>query len=262
MAIITYPLNGITYDATDAETYLNTRTSGVYDSDDSFPLTLAGGRNVTVGVGQAWIRNEEFAGKSVCNTAPVTLTFDLADGSLNRYDRIVLRFDKANSRSVLAIVKGESANTPLPPNVTRTSDIYELGLYLVYFAAGSTTISASDVTDTRGDTTVCGRMSDGVSGYNSIQQQIDRMTNITHITLRAADWVASSLSNAAWEQSPTVQGATEDSDFDWYLDCRPTEAQYYGFGYISAAEGLTNKIRFTCTSDKPTADLPIKIRGI
>lgn len=262
MAIITYPLNGITYDATDAETYLSTRTSGVFDSDDSFPLTVVGGRSVSIGTGQAWIRNEDFAGKSVCSNSAVLLTFDLADGSLNRYDRIVLRFDKVNARTELAIVKGSNASAPTPPAITRTADIYELGLYVVYFAAGSTTISLSDVTDTRSDPSVCGRMSDGVSGLNSMQQQIDKITSVSHITLTTAGWTQSSLSGTAWEQTVTVFGARADSEFDWYLDCRPTEAQYDGFSYISAAEGLENQIRFTCVSDKPTADLPIKIRGI
>lgn len=262
MAIITYPLNGITYDASDAETYLNTRTSGVYDSDESFPISIASGRTVSIGSGQAWIKNEEFAGKSVCSTTAVSLTFDLADGSLNRYDRVVLRFDRINSRSELAILKGQNAATPTPPAITRTADVYELGLYLVYLPAGSTTVTMNNVTDTRGDASVCGRMSDGVSGLNQMQQEIDKITNITHITLLTADWVSSSLSGATWEQVVDVQGATENSEFDWYLDCRPTETQYYGYSYISAAEGLNNQIRFTCVSDKPLADLPIKIRGI
>lgn len=261
MAIITYPLNGITYDATDAETYLCTRTSGVFDSDESFAISVIGGRSVSISKGQAWIKNEEFSGKSVCNTAAVMLSFDLADGSLNRYDRIVLRFNKVNSRSELAIVKGQNASTPTPPSITRTADVYELGLYLVYFPAGSTTISLSDITDTRADSTVCGRMGDGVSGLNEMQAQIDKLTSVTHITLLASGWVSSST-GAAWEQVVTVLGARETSEFDWYLDCAPTEAQYYGYSYISAAEGLENRVRFTCVMDKPTADIPIKIRGI
>lgn len=262
MAIITYPLNGITYDASDAETYLCTRTSGVFDSDDSFPISIVGGRSVNIGTGQAWIKNEDFAGKSICSNSTVMLSFDLADGSLNRYDRIVLRFDKVNSRSELAIVKGQNAATPTAPAITRTSDIFELGLYLIYFAAGSTTISTSDITDTRSDPSVCGRMGDGVSGLNGIQQQVDKLTSVSHITLPVSGWTASSISGVAWEQTATVFGARADSEFDWYLDCRPTEAQYYSYSYISAAEGLENQIRFTCVADKPTADLPIKIRGI
>lgn len=261
MAIITYPLNGITYDATDAETYLSTRTSGVFDSDESFPLSVVGGRSVSIGKGQAWIKNEEFSGKSVCNNAAVMLTFDLADGSLNRYDRVVLRFSKVNSRSELAIVKGQNASTPTPPTITRTAEVFELGLYLIYFPAGSTTISLSDVTDTRSDPTVCGRMGDGVSGLNTMQQQIDRLTSVTHITLLASGWIAST-GGSAWEQTVTVLGARETSEFDWYLDCEPTEAQYYGYSYISAAEGLENQIKFTCVMDKPSANIPIKIRGI
>lgn len=262
MAIITYPLNGITYDASDAETYLSTRASGVYDTDESFALSIIGGRSISISSGQAWIKNEEFAGKSVCSTTAVTLSFDLADGSLNRIDRVVLRFDNANSRSELAIKKGISAQNPVAPDITRTSDIYELGLYMVYFPAGATTISLSDVTDTRADRSVCGRMSDGISGYNKMQEQIDKLTSVIHTKLLANRWDASTNANAAWQQTLTILGARDDSEFDWYLDCIPSENEYYGYSYVSAAEPIEDAIIFYCVSDKPLVDLPIKIKGI
>ena len=53
MAIVTYPLNGITYNAEDAETYLSTRVSGVYASENCFDLTITADRTVTIGPGLA-----------------------------------------------------------------------------------------------------------------------------------------------------------------------------------------------------------------
>ena len=64
MSIVTYPLNGITYNAEDAETYLSTRVSGVYASENCFDLTITADRTVTIGPGLAWVRNTRFAGKS------------------------------------------------------------------------------------------------------------------------------------------------------------------------------------------------------
>ena len=40
--IITYPENGITYDADDASGYLSTRLSGVYSADEDFAVTANG----------------------------------------------------------------------------------------------------------------------------------------------------------------------------------------------------------------------------
>ena len=40
MSIITYPLNGVTYDAEDVSTYLCTRTSGVYAKDTNYAVSV------------------------------------------------------------------------------------------------------------------------------------------------------------------------------------------------------------------------------
>ena len=44
--IITYPENGITYDADDASGYLATRLSGVYSAEEDFSVTAQGGLSV------------------------------------------------------------------------------------------------------------------------------------------------------------------------------------------------------------------------
>lgn len=54
--IITYPENGITYDADDASGYLATRLSGVYSAEEDFAVTAQGGLSVQVSAGQAWVR--------------------------------------------------------------------------------------------------------------------------------------------------------------------------------------------------------------
>lgn len=48
MSIITYPLNGVTYDAEDVSTYLCTRTSGVYSKDTNYAVSVTGARQITV----------------------------------------------------------------------------------------------------------------------------------------------------------------------------------------------------------------------
>ena len=79
MAITTYPLNGIDYYAENAETYLCTRTSGVYSADDNFQASVTGDRQITISKGLAWIKNAEAAGKSVYNDSDVALDVPIAD---------------------------------------------------------------------------------------------------------------------------------------------------------------------------------------
>mgnify|MGYP007130281356 FL=1 len=169
MAIVTYPLNGITYNAEDAETYLSTRVSGVYASENCFDLTITADRTVTIGPGLAWVRNTRFAGKSICNREVLALAIPMADSSKPRTDRIVLRYDKAENKSELVVKTGTPGSAAAAPDVVQTELVYELGLYTVLVAAGSTVVKVADVTDTRLDEQVCGLMRDGVTGLPTAQ---------------------------------------------------------------------------------------------
>lgn len=169
MAIVTYPLNGITYNAEDAETYLSTRISGIYAADDCFDLSITADRTVTIGPGLAWVRNTRFAGKSICNREVLALAIPMADSSKPRTDRIVLRYDKAENKSELAVKTGTPGSAAAAPDVVQTELVYELGLYTVLVAAGSTVVKVADVTDTRLNEQVCGLMRDGVTGLPTAQ---------------------------------------------------------------------------------------------
>lgn len=171
MAIVTYPLNGIDFSAEDAETYLCTRTSGVFSADGNFQASVTGDRQVSISPGLAWIKNSEFSGKSVCNTEPVPVEIPIADGTRPRIDRIVLRFDKAKNESRIVLKQGTPSSAPSAKEVERTGLIYELGLCTVYIKAASTIISNGDVTSTLLDESVCGLMRDGVTGIPTAQLQ-------------------------------------------------------------------------------------------
>lgn len=188
MAIVTYPLNGITYNAEDAETYLSTRISGIYAADDCFDLSITADRTVTIGPGLAWVRNTRFAGKSICNREVLELTIPMADSSKPRTDRIVLRYDKAENKSELVVKTGTPGSAAAAPDVVQTELIYELGLYTVLVAAGSTVVKAADVTDTRLNEQVCGLMRDGVTGLPTAQiaRQADALLDAIKAEYRGA----------------------------------------------------------------------------
>lgn len=163
--IITYPENGITYDADDASGYLSTRLSGVYSADEDFAVTANGGLTVTVSAGQAWVRPVRFRGRSIIMEQPETVTLTAADAVRSRIDRLVLRYDAAARKTRLQVLEGTpDSASPTAPEITRTALVYDLCLADIRRPAGSTEITAADITDTRTDEAVCGLMRDGVTG--------------------------------------------------------------------------------------------------
>ena len=163
--IITYPEQGITYDADDASGYLATRDSGVYSAQEDFAVTTAGDLSVTVSAGHAWVRPARFRGRSIIMEQPATLTLTAADPTRTRIDRIVLRYDAAARKTSLIVLEGTpDSSSPAAPAITRTALVYDLCLAEIHRTAGSTAVTSADITDTRTDEDVCGIMRDGVTG--------------------------------------------------------------------------------------------------
>ena len=171
MSIITYPLNGVVYSAEDVATYLCTRTSGVYSKETNFAVSTTGTRQITVAPGLAWINYDDFKGVSVCSREENVLTVPEADNTLNRVDRVVLQFDTSENIAAIKLKTGTPAVAAQPPDILQNHNQYELGLCTISVPAGSTAVTAADITDTRADETVCGVMRDGVTGIPTAQLQ-------------------------------------------------------------------------------------------
>ena len=182
MSIITYPLNGVTYDAEDVSTYLCTRTSGVYAKDTNYAVSVTGPRQITVAPGLAWINYDDFKGVSACSREAVNLTVPDADGTLPRIDRVVLQFDTAANLTAVKLKPGTPAAAPEPPAILQNHNQYELGLCTVSVPAGSSVVTAADITDTRADEAVCGVMRDGVTGIPTAQLQAQALAIMTQLS--------------------------------------------------------------------------------
>ena len=164
MSIITYPLDGVTYDAEDVSTYLCTRTSGVYAKDTNYAVSVTGPRQIAVAPGLAWINYDDFKGVSACSREAVNLIVPDADSTLPRIDRVVLQFDTAANLTAVKLKPGTPAAAPEPPDILQNHNQYELGLCTISVPAGSAAVTSADITDTRTDEAVCGLMRDGVTG--------------------------------------------------------------------------------------------------
>ena len=181
--IITYPENGITYDADDASGYLSTRLSGVYSADEDFAVTANSDLTVTVSAGQAWVRPARFRGRSIIMEQPETVTLTAADAVRSRIDRLVLRYDAAARKTRLQVLEGTpDSASPTAPEITRTALVYDLCLAEIRRPAGSTEITAADITDTRADEAVCGVMRDGVTGIPTAQLQAQALAIMTQLS--------------------------------------------------------------------------------
>ena len=171
MSIITYPLNGVVYSAEDVATYLCTRTSGVYSKETNFAVSNTGTRQITVAPGLAWINYDDFKGISVCSREENVLTVPEADNTLNRVDRVVLQFDTSENIAAIKLKTGTPAVAAQPPDILQNHNQNELGLCTISVPAGSTAVTAADITDTRADEAICGVMRDGVTGIPTAQLQ-------------------------------------------------------------------------------------------
>ena len=163
--IITYPEDGIRYDADDASGYLATRLSGVYSAEEDFSVTAQGGLSVQVSAGQAWVRPARFKGRSIIMEQPTTVVLTEADPVRSRIDRVVLRYDAAAKKTSLQVLDGTpDSAAPAAPEISRTELVYDLCLAEIRRPAGSTAVTTADITDTRADEAICGVMRDGVTG--------------------------------------------------------------------------------------------------
>lgn len=162
--IVLYPANGFDFDAADVAAYLAGLTSGVFSGAEDFPVTAAGGLKVTVGAGRGWVHPSRFTGYSITKREADTLALPLADPSLPRIDRIVMRYDAGARAASLQVLQGTASSTPTAPAISRTELIYDLCLAEITRPAGSISISTGQITDTRLDEALCGLVRDGVTG--------------------------------------------------------------------------------------------------
>jgi hypothetical protein len=164
--IVTYPLDGPTYDAEDAAAYFSTRTSGVFSTEEDFAVTVAedGGTAVTVGAGRAWMHVSRFTGQSVTLREARTVELPFADSNLPRIDAVVLRYDATARTTTLEVLQGTPSSEPAAPAISHTELVYDLCLCQISRPAGQTALTTANLTDTRTDEALCGLMRDGVTG--------------------------------------------------------------------------------------------------
>lgn len=213
--IVLYPANDCDFDAADVAAYLAGLTSGVFSGAEDFPVTAAGGLTVIVGAGRGWVHPSRFTGYSITKREADTLTMPLADPSLPRIDRIVMRYDAGARAASLHVLQGTASSTPTAPAISRTELIYDLCLAEITRPAGSTAVTTGQITDTRLDEKLCGIVRDGVTGIPTDELLAAARERIATLEENASNSAAAAKDSAeAAKSSETKSAASEKNAKD------------------------------------------------
>lgn len=162
--------------------------NGVY-ANELAPTATNENMSITHGSGHAWINGVLYE-----NATPFVLDIATADGSLNRYDSLMLRLNLSINETYATIVQGEYAANPTPPACIRNADTFDLKICDIYIPAGCTKITQDQVIDTRLDSSVCGvpvfpvEHLDTTTFYKQISADLAKFKNVEQADF--SEWVA------------------------------------------------------------------------
>lgn len=150
--------------------WLHGRTSGVFGAQNNAAVKVAGAMSVSVTDGVGWMANGNGDGvvwwnsHNADNGTELTLTVSPADSTLNRIDRVIVEWPTTNYADLPAIkiLKGSGASNAVPPALTNNTTVRQISLARIRIPAGTTSITASMITDERMDKSVCGIVTDTV----------------------------------------------------------------------------------------------------
>lgn len=139
--------------------------------DNDLYVSAAGGMALSVGSGRAWINGRWYYNDSAYTayTVPTAPT-----GDRGRIDRVALRLTiSGETQNILLVyLTGTAAVTPVAPELTRNSTVYEIALADIAVNPNVTQITAADITDQRGNAEVCGWITSPV-GYDDYFTALD-----------------------------------------------------------------------------------------
>ncbi|EPY2286647.1 hypothetical protein ACXAT6_003926, partial [Clostridium sporogenes] len=148
-------------------------SNGVFPNpSNSLQVIANNDMTITIKAGKGWIN-----GAIYINTDDYILNIDVADGVLNKIDRVVLRMDTTLRKIYAYVKKGIFASSPTAPALQRDADAYELGIADIYVKAGTISITQADITDLRLNKDLCGIV-------HGVVDQVDTTTLFNQYTER------------------------------------------------------------------------------
>lgn len=205
--------------------WLHGRTSGVFGAQNNAAVKVAGAMSVAVTDGVGWMANGNGDGvvwwnsHNADNGTELTLTVSPADSTLNRIDRVIVEWPTTNYADLPAIkiLKGSGASNAVPPALTNNTTVRQISLARIRIPAGTTTITASMITDERMDRSVCGIVTENVSIDTSmmhsqfselltgIQRELQQLEAGTGVELKKLVFSNQSVATSAWAETKTYE---------------------------------------------------------
>lgn len=226
MLIKSFPNNRDEYiGAEEVMRWLHGRTSGVFAAAQNAAVTAMDtpGMGITVSDGTGWMTDAGGNGVVWWNDTEKTfgqklqLEIDMADGVLNRIDRIIVEWKTINYADLpeIKVLKGTASSTAEAPALTNNRTVRQISLARVSVEAGITAITASMITDERLDPAVCGLVTDGLSidtttinaqytaMLDSLAQELAKLEAGTGVELAKLCFADTTIPAASWASDST-----------------------------------------------------------
>lgn len=228
MLIKSFPNNRDEYiGAEEVMRWLHGRTSGVFAAAQNAAVAAMDtpGMGITVSDGTGWMTDAGGNGVVWWNDTEKTsgqklqLEIDMADGVLNRIDRIIVEWKTINYADLpeIKVLKGTASSTAEAPALTNNSTVRQISLARVAVGAGITAVTASMITDERLDPAVCGLVTDGLSIdtttinaqytalLDSLAQELAALEAGTAVELKKLAFADTAVPVSAWAENSTYE---------------------------------------------------------
>ena len=159
--------------------WLHGRTSGVFGAENNLAASVVpDSMSVEISDGVGWLANDKGDGIVFWNDSEqsdgskLRLTHDVADGVLDRIDRIVVTWETTNyvALPTISVLKGVASSNPVPPALTNNNIQRQISILRVNVPAGTVSLSPSMITDERLDPEVCGIVTETITIDTSTMQ--------------------------------------------------------------------------------------------
>lgn len=126
-------------------------TNGVFNNE--LQVIANDNMTVTLKTGVAFINGYFYS-----NSIDKVINISLSDIEQSRIDSVVLRFSKENRNIIADVIEGQYATSPIPPELTRNSNVYELRLCNIHINKEVDQITTAMIDDCRFNSEDCGQV--------------------------------------------------------------------------------------------------------
>lgn len=173
-------------------------TTGVFAGDCA--VTALTGMNVSMAPGYCNI-----GGKVRFFAEATSFTLATAHSTYGRIDAVVIERNDTNRDITAKVVTGTPGSTPTAPAPVRSGGVYQIVVAKIAVAAGATSVTALNITDTRIDTSICGLVASTVT-------QPDFEDLYTQFTAAFNEWFEEMRDQLSEDAAGNLQNEIDDLD--------------------------------------------------